>query len=389
MSMNKDTTTPMWFFFAAAFLVQMIVGVIGITVPIYADFLGASPFLLGAIGASGGLIYSFMPLVSGILSDKFSRKAFISISMASYTLACLLYALSEDPFMLMFIKILEWSSIAAFWPALEALIADSSEEKLEDALKKFNIAWGSAMIIGPTIGGALIEYSVKAPFLFSLMITLLLGLLNLVFVKEPHRKPEATIGENPSLGDDSAQYPVLNALLSIFLFSSLVGIINSLFPAYATNLGIHPYKVGLIMFMLGASRTVTFYKAYKIKTKLRETGMFLSGSSTLAIASFLIANSYDPLEFTLCFLILGFGAGISYAASISHLLRKWGSTRGYAAGLFESLIGTGYFIGPLIGGIVSEYASNAPYILGSLLSLVVFAIQLAASVKKKETSIHK
>ncbi|MFQ6095618.1 MAG: MFS transporter, partial [Candidatus Bathyarchaeia archaeon] len=293
MSRDEHTAVSLQFLFVAAFLVQMTVGVLGITVPIYADSLGASPFLLGIIGGAGGLIYSFMPLVSGMLSDKFSRKAFISASMASYTLASLLYILSEEPFRLIFIKILEWLSIAAFWPALEALIADSSEEKLEEALKKFNIAWGSAMVIGPTIGGALISgYSVKAPFFLSLVITLLLGLLSLVLVKEPPRETEKTARRSQMSNNLSSQYSILNALSSIFLFSSLIGIVTSLFPAYATKLGIPAYEVGLMMFMFGAARTVTFYQAYRIEAKLRKIGMFLGGSLTLAVASFLVASSY-------------------------------------------------------------------------------------------------
>ncbi|MFQ6095261.1 MAG: hypothetical protein ACE5NN_03875, partial [Candidatus Bathyarchaeia archaeon] len=100
------------------------------------------------------------------------------------------------------------------------------------------------------------------------------------------------------------------------------------------------------------------------------------GSLTLAVASFLVASSYTTPAFTACFLIFGFGTGISYAASISHILGRWGFSRGYAAGLFESLIGTGYFLGPLIGGAISEYALDAPYMYGCLLSLAVFAFQL-------------
>jgi len=78
----------------------------------------------------------------------------------------------------------------------------------------------------------------------------------------------------------------------------------------------------------------------------------------------------------ICFLIFGFGAGISYAASITFVLKWRKSSRGYAAGVFESLIGVGYFLGPLIGGFLSEFAGNVPYIYGFLLSIVVFLIQL-------------
>jgi len=377
--MGKRMSLSLRFLFVTTFLGQMIAGVVGISVPIYADMLSASPFLVGVIGAAGGLTYSFMPLVSGMLSDKFRRKAFISASLFSYAFSCTLYSLVTDPFMLVFIKTLEWISIAAFWPAMEALLADSSEENLEETLKRFNISWGSAMVIGPMVGGLLISgYTIKAPFLFSLTVSFSLGILSLMLLREPPRRQvkikqrhyEAEEGSN-------SHYEMVTALSSILLFSSIGGVNSSIFPAYATDLGIPPYEIGLVIFISGASRTAAFYLADRIESKLRRIGMFLAGSLILAFASVLTVNSYTTLAFLVCFLLFGFGAGISYAASISTIIRRWGSSRGYAAGLFESLIGSGYFLGPLIGGIVSEYAPNAPYIYGFILSLTVLSIQLA------------
>ncbi|KYH40523.1 MAG: MFS transporter permease [Candidatus Bathyarchaeota archaeon B63] len=78
----------------------------------------------------------------------------------------------------------------------------------------------------------------------------------------------------------------------------------------------------------------------------------------------------------LSFLIFGFGAGVSYAASIAYILRWKRTSRGYSAGVFESLIGVGYLIGPLLGGFLSEFAGNAPYIYVFLMSLTVLVILL-------------
>jgi len=377
MEKDKRKLISLRYLFINAFLAQMTIGAVEIAVPIYAELLEASPFLIGAVGAAGGFIYSFMPLVSGILSDRLKRKAFISASMISYGFSCIFYSVAEDPLMLAFIKVLEWLSIAAFWPATEALIADTGEADLEVTLKKFNVSWGSAMVIGPMVGGILItKYTIKAPFLFALVVSFSLSIISISLVEEPPRRradmPEQSKVEK---GIDN-RYSTITALSSILLFSSIMGVILSLFPAYATRLGIPAYEIGLIVFMCGVSRTVTFFRADKIEGKLGRIGIFLVGSLTLALASALTVNSLTTIMFIICFLIFGFGIGISYAASISFLLRKWGSSRGYGAGLFESIIGLGYFLGPLIGGIVSEYALNAPYMFGCVLALTVFFIQL-------------
>jgi len=366
------------FLFITAFLGQMASGIVGITIPIYANSLGASPFLLGVIGAAGGLIYSITPLVFGMLSDRSSRKIFIVVSMAGSALSYLLYSLSQESTMLIFIKVLESLSSAIFWPSVEAIISDSSEGKLEKALERFNISWGSAMVIGPMIGGALISwYSLKAPFLVSIIIVVLVGSFSLLLVKELPRRTKGDVLEELKSNDKTAVHgSLVTPLSSILLFAFIGGIIGSLFPAYAINLGIPAYEVGLIMLVLGAARVITFHQNKKIKGGLGRIRMFMAGSLTSFIALFVIANSYTTFMFVTGFMILGVSSSISYASSLSYILERWRSSRGYAAGLFESLIGAGNFSGSLVGGGISQIMLNAPYTFCWILSLVVFFVQL-------------
>lgn len=356
----------------------MIIGVVSITIPIYANILGASPLIVGLIGSTGGLIYSFVPFISGALCDRFGKKRFVAAAMILYGSACLLYVLVKEPYLLAFVKILEWSAIALFWPAVEALIAEFGGPKLEEALRKFNISWGSAMIVGPTIGGALISaWNVRAPLLFSLFISLSFGLLSLVLIREPDKTK--IFNEKPTddpKNDVHNRYPIMAVVASIFLLSSIISIILALFPSYAIDLDIPPFEIGLITLAFGVARTVTFLQANKVEEKIGKPSMFLLGSAFLGIASLSTFNVSTAFHFGLCFLLFGFGTGLSYAASLAFILRRWGSTKGHAAGIFESLIGLGYFSGPLIGGFVSEYAPNAPYLYGAALSLIVFLIHL-------------
>ena len=185
-------------------------------------------------------------------------------------------------------------------------------------------------------------------------------MLSLVVVAEPSRRHEVSRDETIKLDDAENQGPIVIALTSIFLFSSITGIILSLFPSYALDLGISPFEIGLITFTFGASRVVTFHQANRIEARLKKLGMFLLGTTALAIGSLLTFYSSSVPLFMFCFLVFGFGAGVSYVASISSILRRWRSSRGNAAGVFESLIGLGYFAGPLVGGAISEYAPNAP-----------------------------
>jgi MFS family permease len=380
--MNSKKTTSLNLLLALSFLMQMLSGVVGIAVPIYAAEMNASAFLIGVIGSVGGLIYSFTPFISGMFTDRFGRKTFIIISTFLYGLSCMLYALAGNPYMLMLIKALEWFSIATFWPSIEALLADISGSKIEENLKKFNLSWVSGLIIGPMIGGLLISViGVEAPFIMSSAASLTLAILAIIMLSESLKDGAGRMREESKISESDVS--ATGAVTSIILFSFIVGIILNLFPAQAKSLEIPAYEIGLIMLINGVFRLIAFLEAYRIETAIGESITFLLGSLILALASALASVSHTTPMFSISFSALGFGAGILYAASISFILKRWNAARGYGAGLFESLIGTGYFIGPLIGGFISEYAQNAPYILSLFLSISASVIH-ALNIKKKQ-----
>ncbi|MEM3816380.1 MAG: MFS transporter [Candidatus Bathyarchaeia archaeon] len=376
--MNEENRLTLKFTLAASFLVQMIVGITGIIIPLFARHMGATQLLLGFIGAAGGLTYTFMPLISGILSDKFRRRTFIAISTLLYGLSCIFYAMVRSPHMLISLRALEWCSVALFWPSAEALLAEAGGKRINRALEKFNLSWGSAMIISPMIGGLLVSAlgaDSPTPFICMSIILFALSCSSILVIKEKRLVSQDRREETN--GRKRLNEQVVTAIAAIILFAFVGGTIISLFPAYAVDLGISASEVGLIMLFNGLFRLVAFLQAYKIESRIGEPRIFLLGSMMMALALALIAAGRTTLIFSVALSIAGFSAGILYAESISVMLKNWGHARGYAAGLFESLIGVGYFLGPLLGGAAAnEYAPNAPYILGFIASLAV-AITLA------------
>lgn len=374
------------FLLASCFMVQMLVGFVGLAVPIYAANMGASPLLVGVIGAMGGLTYSFMPLAAGLLSDKIRRKSLLLTALLIYGFASAIYLTVQAPAMLVPVKVVEWIAVATFWPSAEALLAELSPDKIEHNLRRFNLSWGSATIIGPVIGGAIISLlGVKTPFAFSSVATFALALAAAAKIREPPKsaKPKHESSQ-PAQGGESGEQSIAAAVVSIILFSFIGGVIYNLFPAQATGLGIPAYEIGLVMFANGLFRLMAFTEAYKIEAKIGRTRVFLAGALTLAVGSALTAASTTTPMFALAFAVFGFGMGILYASSIAHVLKSRSHARGYAAGIFESLLGVGTLLGSSTGGLALEYyAQNAPYVLCLLLSLAVATYQAARLPKRK------
>lgn len=379
---REESDLALTFTLASSFLVQMVVGITGIIVPLFAKHMGATPLLLGFIGAAGGLTYTFMPLISGMLSDKFKRKTFITLSTLLYGLSCIFYAMAENPHILIPIRALEWCSIALFWPSAEALLAEVGGKRIDETLEKFNLSWGSAMIVAPMIGGLLVNAlgaDSKIPFISLSIILFALSCSSIPAIREGKEKPISRERRGKTERERLNAHVII-AVIAIFLFAFVGGIIFNLFPAYAVDLDVSASEIGLIMLFNGLFRLAAFLQAYRIESKIGEGRIFLMGSAAMSLALALTALGRTTLAFLAALSIMGFGAGILYAESISIMLKNWRHARGYAAGLFESLIGTGYFLGSLLGGVVADkYAPNAPYILGFLASL---AVTLALALKR-------
>ena len=361
------------------FTYQLVMGVVSLSVPIYASFLGASLLLVGIIGSVGGLIYSFMPLISGILCDKFGSKLFISSSLLLYGVSCGLYILSKKPLMLIPVKILEWISVAIFWPAVESYIAGTYSRGLGDALKRFNISWGLAMTIAPLLGGLLInQVSIVAPFFTSMLLSLAIWILSILIVEEPagHKRgyKHESVELKMNIRRDGLAITLI--LITIFLSSSVMGILMPIFPSYATRIGISALEIGIIIFASQISRVITFYFASRIEARIGRDGMFLLGPLAFGAASVMMIQSSNAPSFFLCFSAFGLASGICYTTALTSMLERSSSSKGLAAGAFESLGGIGYFLGSLIGGMLYEVSSKAPYTYTLCLSLTIFLVHL-------------
>ncbi|MCJ7632906.1 MFS transporter [Candidatus Bathyarchaeota archaeon] len=65
-----------------------------------------------------------------------------------------------------------------------------------------------------------------------------------------------------------------------------------------------------------------------------------------------------------------------YSSSLYYLLRRSGSNRGRVTGSFESILGLGYLLGPLLGGAVAQFQGSYLFIVGAGLSLLVLVLQI-------------
>jgi MFS family permease len=91
----------LWLLLGEMFSRRLVMGFLEVVRPIYLSLIGFSPLQIGLIMTTGTVMSAIDSLVLGSLSDKYGRKPFILFGSITSTLRMIIYALSQDFWVLM------------------------------------------------------------------------------------------------------------------------------------------------------------------------------------------------------------------------------------------------------------------------------------------------
>lgn len=364
--------------YVSVFLSQTALAVAFLATPILAAVeMHAPPFLIGLIGASTGGPYAIMTFFFGSASDRFSRKKMLLAAEAISAFAMILCFLSQEPYQLIFARFVFSIGLALFWPLAEAYTGDLVQtDQLSQALTGYNVSWSLATIVGPLLGGLIITWFLtRTPFLVALTLFVFAGMLFLprtvANITRSHQTHHLNQNEERVLNNPKV-YPLIYA----FLFAFTGALLNAIFPAYAIQLDISPDVIGLMFLLSGLAQTITVLLSSRMQSKLGTEKLLLLSSIFLCTSLTIIGLTLAIPTFMVGFLIFGFGQGMAYSTAILLVLKGSGSRRGKAAGMFEGILGVGFFTGPLVGGALYQVGGPYPYFLGAFVSLSMVTSQL-------------
>lgn len=171
---------------------------------------------------------------------------------------------------------------------------------------------------------------------------------------------------------------LLPIYLVIVAYSAALGLISTIFPEYANNLGINSFGIGILFAISGTTTAIsTLFVNYisRIGIKLSLLlGLVIQASSLAAISYFL---GFFNLSIILA--LYGITIGIHTPLTLSTISQIASKEKvGLAIGVSEAFFGLGNTIGPFIGGISAQYfGATSPYIvLGSLSAFTIIPLYL-------------
>ena len=364
---------------------------------LYATTEGLSTIEVGLIGGAYGFAYIFMPFFLGRISDRFSRKISLLIASSAQMILtiCFLFIIikmTEFIFFGLFLGLFSYGIVYGFfWPSIEAYISEHTEyssKEHEKGIANFCISWSLGYALGPLFAGIFSDFNI----ILAIILAFLLYSLSfcLIFFKLPLIKPKNNnsnknnddILENfnklKGKGNNNSHSKkiLLLLLMGVMIYATISKVLLSYFTNYAAlpeGLNWTGTLIGQVMFFFGLGRTFYFLIARYLKNSFNAiTQSFLViGLCLIALALF-----YPPFLIAIIFFITGFFIGRSYLVSLELLLKYEREKKGAKAGIFESIVGIGSALAPLIAGIIATVNLKMPYFIFAFIVFLFIIVHI-------------
>ena len=336
--------------------------------PVYVSQKGATNFQLGLI-VSGFTISQFLvqPFFGG-LSDRYGRKAFMVAGLACYGIVASLYVLAESLTQVFLIRLLHGVGAGMIWPALSAFIIDESPVNRRGE----SIGFISAMEMlgfaaGPLAGGFLYSLGgMSLPFWGCSLLAFAGMALIWGLVQEkplPHRKEK--VGFFERYGFASLRIPDIRLLCLIGFGESFAwGLIITLLPVIASNLGVPPERIGWLFSSYFIFYILLQWPVGKWSDRKGRKKPIILGMSIYTLSILILSQGGDLFHFLLVLAIAGAGLGI-YSPSVRVAVADLASekVRGASLGIFITTRMLGFFLGPNLSGYMADrFGEGFPFL---------------------------
>ena len=348
---------------ASTFMVSLAMGLTGLALPLYARDLGASYTSIGLLGAMYvAFNFLFSPL-TGRFADRHGRRIPLVAGFFLVALSLALYPLISAVWWLLAVRLLQGAAEAPLWVNAQTAVADLSKPSNRGrAMGIYGTSWGIGFAIGPFLGGCL--YTVIGARSLFLLGSIAALVAAFVVATTSFPKPQVTLKR-------AISKELWSACLIGLIYAGVVGVIFTIFPVYARQLGISDLGIGLFVMLFAAVRVISFVPMGGVSDKLGARPIVASGLLALVIASAALAFVKGYLLIAAAISLLAVAEGTIYPSVMSIVSKIGGQTSAYVLGIFNAVSVLGWGILPVAGGYLADNLDPvAPYLVCAVISLV-------------------
>jgi DHA1 family tetracycline resistance protein-like MFS transporter len=350
-------------------------GIVVPVLPFYASEHGASATALGALlMAHAAAQFACAPLW-GRLSDRVGRRRVMLGTIAGTAASLLLLGLAPSLAWLFVARILA-GGFAANVGVASAYIADATPpEERTRWMGMLGASFGVGFVLGPAVGGVLSPFGYAVPMLAAAA----LAGANLVHaalaLREPERRERAAGAERPAARAGALRRPLVRRLCAVNLaFAAAVTQLETVFAFFMRDrFGYDAAHVaGFLVAMAVLMGGIQAGGMRRLSARYRERTLVVAGSLLLAAGFLGLPPARSVALLLLPLSLCAVGRAILQPALMSMASLAAGAReRGAVMGAFQASASLARVAGPLAAGWLYDRALGGPFVLASLLLLLV------------------
>jgi len=377
--------------FIITFLMSLGMNSINPIWPLYIMLLGATVIEVSYVLSLSGMVGTILRCPSGIISDRIGRRTVVLISIILAVIPPLFYMQAVGWRELPLWACLYGAAFALFMPTRNAWIADLVEpEEIAKAYSFLNMAFPLGGIIGPVIGGMIVD-GLGWNVLFILVAAIHgIGLLPVITIKTAGKTEDTQAQTLEDVRFESGQkWAVILLILLQFLFGFGFGTVMPMIPLYLTErFRCTTTQIGLFTSIgFGVTATLAQIPGARLADRLGEKKLVFYCCLILPFTFLLWPFSTQYLQLLVLRMISTAAWSMTWASTASILMRSVPSSRrGLFAGLAQASIMFGFTVGPTLAGILwEEIGYNAPLYASSLIFTVAIPTALLLTRSKRNS----
>lgn len=351
--------------FAASFGLSLASGIVNYALIFYVrDLFHADKTAIGLISA--GLDALYLVGILAFLAWKKPHPRHVLLLSSWAMAACVAVYLLIPQWTVTFVfHCLFGLAMALFWPRIMGWLSWGVEgDDLSRTMGRFNFSWAFGGILGPFVGGLLVEADPRWPFYAVIGLLVLVGAL---FPLGARLYPELKTRHEPAPAADADATPGLTgptplrypARLGVANAYFLTGALLFIFPAFAKEtLGFSESLIGTFLLVRLAVATVGFEVWGRWTFWHFRFGPLAAGMGALLVLIVLFPFGTQPWHFYLLFAAVGLVFSFLYSYALFHGVA--GSRhRERSMTIHEAVLNVGLVLGTALGGWISETWSMA------------------------------
>jgi len=331
-------------------------------------------FVSSLIFAAFTIASTPLEVPGGMLSDRIGRKPLIVAGLSLYAGASALFPFSRAPSDLVFARVLQGAGAGLFFPAISALITETTSYKDRGyAMSIYNTGMGAGMALGPAAGGFLFSmFSIFVPFYLCVGFALLSVALVLLFVPEPRlraRSKSKTKRVVSSLTDRDRKALAFSCLV-IFFGIGVAAIMTPVFAPFAAKelMSSLPFArrlelIGLILSTMLAVFAILQVLFNRLMKHTGEMNLSILGLFICALGLLFLYFATTPTELFLISIVLGAGLGALSLGTLTLASKSAAGKEGEVMGVYYTMFYAGLGAIPLLCGWLSDIMGPSSWVM--------------------------